>query len=144
VLVGNTRFRARGNKDTMASTKKRLIACSASVSAFLGAAAALVPASCGGNVQTENTGAGGTGSTTSHTGPGSSGTTTGMGGNANTGGFGGNANTGGPSSSSGMGTGGMMIHDAGNDFDGTLIDLDGQADAPYHPPEGGDGDADHS
>ena len=35
----------------MASTKGRFFACSASVGAFLGAAAGLVPASCGGTVQ---------------------------------------------------------------------------------------------
>jgi hypothetical protein len=129
----------------MASTKGRFFACSASVGAFLGAAAALVPASCGGSIQT-GTGAAGTGGTggTGNTGTGG---TIGTGGTMSTSGTGG---TGGTMSTSGTGgtggTGGMvpdggqMIHDASSELDGTLIDLDGQADSPHVPPDGGDVD----
>jgi hypothetical protein len=117
----------------MASTKGRFFACSASVGAFLGAAAALVPASCGGSIQT-GTGAAGTGGTggTGNTGTGG---TIGTGGTMSTSGTGGTGGTGGM-----VPDGGQMIHDASSELDGTLIDLDGQADSPHVPPDGGDVD----
>jgi hypothetical protein len=92
----------------MASTKGRFFACSASVGAFLGAAAALVPASCGGTIDTDTGGAGGTG------------------GAEGTGGM--------------VPDGGARIHDGSSELDGTLIDLDGQADSPHVPLDGGDVD----
>jgi hypothetical protein len=98
----------------MASTKGRFFACSASVGAFLGAAAALVPASCGGTIETGTGGEGGTGGT---------------------GGAGGAEGTGGM-----VPDGGARIHDGSSELDGTLIDLDGQADSPHVPLDGGDVD----
>jgi hypothetical protein len=92
----------------MASTKGRFFACSASVGAFLGAAAALVPASCGGTIET---------------------------GTGDTGGTGGAEGTG-----SMVPDGGARIHDGSSELDGTLIDLDGQADSPHVPLDGGDVD----
>jgi hypothetical protein len=126
----------------MASTKGRFFGCSASVGVVLGAAAALVPASCGGTIQT-GTGAGGTGGTGGNTGTGNA-ATGGTGGTIGTIGTGGTGGTGGIIGTGGTGgmipDGGDTIHDASNDLDGTLIDLDGQADSPHIPPDGSDVD----
>lgn len=128
------RDNGKGSRAPGAAGKGRA-ASRACVRALIGAAAALVPVSCSSTEAVSPVGGSAGATTTSF---GSGGMPSGTGGMpSGTGGV--------PTGTGGMHTGtGGMLADAGDASDGTLVDLDGEADSPYIPPDASKSDSDIS